>query len=92
MESNPKPETQTTTIKLLEQEYRIKTDRDPEHLQRVAEYVEGVLREVRVSTPDTQTAAILTALNIASDLVELRELTSPPLHRIQALIDLIDSA
>jgi cell division protein ZapA (FtsZ GTPase activity inhibitor) len=81
-----------TTIKLLGKEYRIRSEMDPEHLQRVAEYVDRVLREVRASTPDTQDAAILTALNIASELMSTRGLTAVPSERIQALIDLVDSA
>ena len=52
-----------------------------------------VLRDIQRATPDTQDAAILTALNICSELFQLRDgglaVETP---RIQALIDLIDSA
>ena len=56
-------------IKILEREYRVRTDADREHLEAVAAYVDGVLREVRRSTPDTQDASVLAALNIASELL-----------------------
>ena len=80
------------TIKVMGHEYRIRSDSDPEHLQAVAQYVDRVLREVSESTKDTQDAAVLTALNVVSELLELRELESVPRERIQALIDLVDSA
>ena len=81
-----------TTIKILWHEYRLRADMDPAHLERVAEYVDRVMRQLRESTPDTQDAAILTALNIASELLSTRGLTAVPSERIQALIDLVDSA
>jgi cell division protein ZapA len=82
-----------TTIKILGNEYRLKSDADSEHLKTVASYVDSVLREVRRSTSDTQDAAILAALNIASELLRIRkahEIVSRA--RIQALIDFVDSA
>jgi cell division protein ZapA (FtsZ GTPase activity inhibitor) len=83
---------QTTAIKILGKEYKLRTDADPQHLQDVAAYVDRVLLEVRSTAPDTQDAAILAALNIASELMLARELPSVRRERIQALIDLVDSA
>jgi cell division protein ZapA len=80
------------TIKVMGHEYRIRSDSDPEHLQEVAHYLDRVLREVSDSTKDTQDAAVLAALNVASELLELRRLEAVPRERIQALIDLVDSA
>jgi cell division protein ZapA (FtsZ GTPase activity inhibitor) len=82
----------STVIKILEREYRVRTDADPEHLEAVAAYVDGVLREVRRSTPDTQDASVLAALNIASELLRQKDMVAVPRARIQALIDLVDSA
>jgi cell division protein ZapA (FtsZ GTPase activity inhibitor) len=79
-------------IKILDREYRVRTDADREHLEAVAAYVDGVLREVRQSTPDTQDASVLAALNIASELLRTRDSVAVPRERIQALIDLVDSA
>ena len=45
-------------IKILEREYRVRTDADREHLEAVAAYVDRVLREVRQTTPDTQDASV----------------------------------
>ncbi len=81
------------TVKILGKEYRIRSDVDPEHLERVAKHVDQLLRDAQRGTPDTQDAAILVALNLASDLLRLRDggIGLPP-ERIQALIDLVDSA
>ncbi len=81
-----------TTVKILEREYRIRSDADPVHLEAVATYVDQVLREVRQSTPDTQDASVLAALNIASELLRTRQLVAVPRERIQELIELIESA
>lgn len=80
------------SIKILEREYKIRSDADLEHLEAVAAYVDRVLREVRRTTPDTQDAAVLAALNIASELLRVRQLVAVPRERIQALIELVDSA
>ena len=80
------------TIKILGKEYRLRADVDQAHLQRVGDYVDRVMRQVQESTPDTQDAAILAALNIASELLSTRGLTAVPSEQIQALIDLVDSA
>jgi len=82
---------QQCTIKILGQEYRIRSDQDPSHLEMVAAYVNEILGEVRQATPDTQDAAVLTALNLASELLRLREANVVPDGRIQALIELVDS-
>jgi cell division protein ZapA (FtsZ GTPase activity inhibitor) len=80
------------SIKILDREYRIRSDADPEHLEAVAAHVDNVLREVRRSTPDTQDAAVLAALNIASELLRARSLVAVPRERIRELIELVDSA
>ena len=80
------------TVKILEREYRIRSDADPAHLEAVATYVDQVLREVRQSTPDTQDASVLAALNIASELIRTRQQVAVPRERILELIELIESA
>ena len=92
METKGADKDPSTTIKILGQEYRVRTGGDEEHIQQVAEYVDKVLRQINRSAKDTQDAAILAALNIASELVRAREVTGVPRSRIQALIDLVDSA
>jgi cell division protein ZapA (FtsZ GTPase activity inhibitor) len=81
-----------SSIKILGKEYRIRSDADPEHIEEVAAFVDKTLREVQRNIPDTQDAAILAALNFASDLLRIRaagNVAEP--ERIQALIDLVDS-
>jgi len=80
-----------TVVKILGREYRIRNAGDPEHANAVADYVDRTLREIHASMPDTQDAPILAALNIASELLELRQAGAAPNSRVQALIDLIDS-
>ncbi len=85
-------EAQLHTIKIMGNEYRVRSDSNPEHLEKVASYVDGVLRGISRSTSDTQDAAVLAALNLASELLQLRQLEAVPRGRLQALIDLVDSA
>ncbi len=79
------------TIKILGKEYRVRSDSDAEHLQEVASYLDDVLKELRKSTSDTQDAAVLAALNMASELLQMKQSGGYPPVRLQALIDLIDS-
>lgn len=80
------------TIKILGKEYRIRSDADPAHLESVADYVNRVLGEIAQTTPDTQDAAVLASLNIASDLLRSREGVAVPSQRMLALIERADSA
>jgi cell division protein ZapA (FtsZ GTPase activity inhibitor) len=91
MRASPGRAVQQCTIKILGQEYRVRSDQDPRHLEMVAAHVNEILGEVRQATPDTQDAAVLTALNLASELLRLRESNLVPDERIQALIELVDS-
>lgn len=91
-EARPAGDGELSTIKILGSEYRVRSDSGPEHLQEVARYLDGVLREISKTTPDTQDAAVLAALNVASELLQLRQLEAVPRERLQALIELVDSA
>ncbi len=91
-DSKPEGEVQLHTIKIMGNEYRVRSDSNAEHLEEVASYVERVLRGISKSTSDTQDAAVLAALNLASELLQLRQLEAVPRGRLQALIDLVDSA
>jgi cell division protein ZapA (FtsZ GTPase activity inhibitor) len=83
----------SVTIKILGREYRVRSDDDPKHLEEVASYVDRVLREVQGSfDSDTQATAILAAMNIASDLVRMRQMVAFDPERIRSLIDLVESA
>lgn len=82
----------SVAIRILGREYRLRGDGNPEHLHAVASYVDEMLREIQRSTPDTQEAAILAALNLASELLQVRvSSVDVPRARIRALIERIDS-
>ena len=82
-----------TVVKILGRDYRVRNADDPEHVVAVAAYVDQVLREIQRSMPDTHEAAILAAMNIASELLRLRDPEQPrvPEPRLQAMIDLLES-
>ena len=84
-------EPSTAVVKVLGKEYAIRTDADPQHIQEVSEYVDRTLQDIRRGVPDTQEAAILAALNFASELIRVREAPGPSRDKLQAMIDLIDS-
>ena len=93
MASNGDRLTKGVTIQILGRDYRVRSDDDESHLDSVAAYVDSVLRDIQRSTPDTQDAAILAALNIASDLLQLRDHSLvAPTARLRALIELVESA
>jgi cell division protein ZapA len=62
-------------IKVFGQTYTVKTDAGEEHIQRVARYVNEKMDEVTRNTKSVSSlsVAILTALNIADDLIRERE-------------------
>jgi cell division protein ZapA (FtsZ GTPase activity inhibitor) len=57
------------------QEYRIRSDADPAWLQRVAAHVDESMARIRnrTDTVDSLAIATLAALNIARELLELKE-------------------
>jgi cell division protein ZapA len=61
-------------IKVFGQVYTVKTDADGNHIQRVAQYVNEKIDEVVKNTKSVSSlnVAILTALNIADDLIKER--------------------
>ena len=62
-------------IKILGQTYTVKTDAEEDYIYEVAQYVTEKMDEVLKKTKSVSTlnVAILTALNIADDLLKERE-------------------
>jgi cell division protein ZapA len=62
-------------IKVFGQTFSVKTDAEEAHIQAVAQYVNEKIEEVLKKTRSVSTlnVAILTALNIADDLLKERE-------------------
>ena len=88
---------QPVKVRILDREYLITSEEDQEQVQRIAEYVNEKLREVRDNTEglSEKKTAILAALNIASEyfnlLKERDDLLARLRQRTELLIHNIDS-
>jgi cell division protein ZapA len=62
-------------VSIYGQTYSLRADDDPAYVEKLAEYVDGRIREVadRTRTADTGKLFILAALNIADDLHRLKK-------------------
>jgi cell division protein ZapA len=62
-------------IKVFGQAYTVKTDAEENHIQEVARYVNEKMDEIlkKTRSVSTMNVAILTALNIADDLLKEKE-------------------
>lgn len=65
----------TVIVKIFGEEYPITSAGDPDHVRRVADFVDTRMREIaQISRSKARDkVAILTALSIASELVEKRD-------------------
>lgn len=72
-------------IKVFGQTYTVKTDAEESHIQEVAKYVNDKMNEVLKKTRSVSTlnVAILTALNIADDLLKEKEYRMGILREIE---------
>ena len=92
------------SVQIRGQEFRILTPDDGEALQRVARYLNETMAlvETQTGTVDSLDLALLSALNLARELVDIREGRAPvggsedgvgvDAERIEALIELAESA
>ena len=73
-------------IKVFGQTYTVKTDAEESHIQAVAKYVNEKMEEILRKTRSVSTlnVAILTALNIADDLLREKEKRKALLEKIEA--------
>ncbi len=81
-------------VEIRGKQFRIRSDEDPEALQRIAKYVDATMEKVerRTGAIDSLDVAILTALNLARELVLARDQSAQlPDDRLRALIDLAES-
>jgi cell division protein ZapA len=87
-------------VRIRGQEFRVLSDDDEAWLQRVAGYLDETMATVeeRTGTVDSLDVALLTALNLARELVEIRErepsakAKGPEEGRLRGLIELAESA
>lgn len=91
----------SVAVRIRGQELRIRSDADEEFLQRVASYLDDTMDRVaqRTGAVDSLNVAMLTALNLAREVLELREraegdgeLAGADPERLRSLIDLAESA
>ena len=92
---------QSVTIRVRGQEFHIRTDDDEASLQRVARYLDETMSMVerKTGTVDSLQLALLSALNLARELVELRDsgvsgaaTPSVDLRRLVSLTEFAESA
>lgn len=84
------------SVTIRGQEFRIRSEQDEESLQRVASYLDETMARVeeRTGTVDSLGVAMLTALNLAREVVELRDGSAQAADpgRLRELIELAESA
>jgi cell division protein ZapA len=62
-------------VQIFGSEYRIASETDPEHIRKVASYVDQKMREVAsaLALRTRSTVAVLTAVNLADELFKIEE-------------------
>ena len=88
-------EKRTVSVRIRGQDFRIRSDESPEQLARIARTVDETMErvETRTGTVDSYDVAMLTALNLAREIVGFH--TKPrPIEptRLRTLIELAESA
>jgi cell division protein ZapA (FtsZ GTPase activity inhibitor) len=88
-------EKSTVSVRIRGQEFRLRSGDDAESLQRVAAYLDETMRTVeeRTGTIDSRDLALLTGLNLARELVRIREANAGPMssERLTALTDVVEA-
>ena len=86
-------------VEIFGEKYTLRADMEKDHIQKVAQYVDGKFSEVAKSSPTLSTSkmAILTSLNIADELIRLEgdrerleQLEHVILSKIAELISLVE--
>ena len=85
----------SVTVQIAGVRYALKTDEDDRWVKAVAAFVDGKIRDAQkhARTPDTQSVAVLTALQIAEELFNERrqsgELKKKIREKSQSLLDVL---
>lgn len=85
------------SVRIRGKEFRIRSGEDEESLLRVAGYLDETMAQVeqRTGTVDSLGVALLTALNLAREVLELRDgdvADAGDPERLRALIELAEGA
>ena len=85
----------TVAVRIRGKDFRVKSDEPAEQLARIAETVDATMARVekRTGTVDSYDVAMLTALNLAREVVSLQEdQVSAEASQLRSLIELAESA
>ena len=87
----------SVSVRVRGHELRLRSDDDEESLQRIAAYLDQTMARVesRTNMVDSHSVALLTALNLAREVIDLRagqELPAADPARMRRLIELAESA
>ena len=92
-------ESNQVQISIFGQEYSVKAPADPNYIKKIAEYLDGKMREVQSGFSSTQSAtriAILAGMNITDELFSNKQTddaeSSEAEEKISSLIELIDDS
>lgn len=88
---------QSVSVRIRGKEFRIRSDEGEDSLRRVASYLDETMERVeqRTGAVDSLGVAMLTALNLAREVLELREgrpSASADPEGLRALIEVVESA
>ena len=82
-------DTRVTAVQIFGHEYKIKGHADKEYIERMANYVDGKMKELAAnsSLPSQDRLAILAALNIADELFQERTKSEDTLSSVEEKTD-----
>ncbi len=89
-------ETQPVTIEIRGQRLTIRSDRDPEFVQRLAGYIDSTLQQLHESAPTAPNdkLLLLAGMTVAEELFEMRDQLDEMQQRLdettETMFDLID--
>lgn len=88
----------SVAVRILGYDYRIRTDADPDTVERVAELLNETMKRIRVrtGTVDTLDLAVLAGLSLANDVVARRnpsfvETSREGAARLRRLVDEVEA-
>ena len=81
------PRKNVVKVRIIGEEYSIRSEAPPERVRQVAEYVDGIIRQVTSAgtVVEAHRAAILAALQITEDLFKAREQAAETEQAMEAL-------